>query len=95
MNPGAWAKLERREPAYPFTRLPNTTASKNDAAPMLSGVVLARPPKGSVEDGILTARELFNMNLSAEMIVFSACPDSSSVRKMRPTARSTSAQSPA
>jgi len=45
----------------------------NDAAPMLSGVILAQPPKGSSEDGILTAREIFEMDLSASLVVFSAC----------------------
>jgi CHAT domain-containing protein len=46
----------------------------NDAAPLLSSVVLASPPAGSNEDGFLTAREIFDMDLSAaEMVVLSAC----------------------
>src|SRR5262249_51456067 len=45
----------------------------NDAAPMMSAVVLAEPPPGSEEDQFLTARELFDLNLSAEMVVLSAC----------------------
>ncbi len=58
-----------------------THALVNDAAPMLSGVVLSRPPKDSKEDGILTVRELFSMNLSADMIVFSACETARGARK--------------
>jgi CHAT domain-containing protein/tetratricopeptide (TPR) repeat protein len=50
-----------------------THAILNDAAPMLSGIVMARPPKDSSEVGILTARELFEMNLGADMLVLSAC----------------------
>jgi CHAT domain-containing protein/Tfp pilus assembly protein PilF len=45
----------------------------NDAAPLMSSVVLAQPEKGSVEDGFLTAREVFDWNLGAEMVVLSAC----------------------
>ncbi len=45
----------------------------NDADPMLSSIVLAAPPKGSQDDGFLTARELSELNLSAEMVVLSAC----------------------
>ena len=58
-----------------------THALVNDAAPMLSGVVLSQPPKGSKEDGVLTARELFNMNLSADLVVFSACETGRGARK--------------
>ena len=50
-----------------------THALFNDAAPLLSGVALAKPTQGSPEDGILTARELLDLRLSAELIVFSAC----------------------
>ena len=50
-----------------------THAIFNDTAPLLSGVALSRPPKNSAEDGILTAREIFDMRLSADMVVFSAC----------------------
>jgi CHAT domain-containing protein/Tfp pilus assembly protein PilF len=45
----------------------------NDAAPLLSSVLLADPPAGSSEDGFLTAREIFDLNLSAELVVLSAC----------------------
>lgn len=44
----------------------------NDAAPMLSSIVLAQP-KDSSEDGFLTAREIFGLDLNAEMVVLSAC----------------------
>jgi CHAT domain-containing protein len=41
---------------------------------LLSSVVLASPPAGSPEDGFLTAREIFDLDLSAaEMVVLSAC----------------------
>ncbi|MDW8368417.1 MAG: CHAT domain-containing protein, partial [Abditibacteriales bacterium] len=36
-------------------------------------IVLAQPPPGSEEDGFLTAREIFDLKLSAEMVVLSAC----------------------
>jgi len=45
----------------------------NDAAPMMSSIILAEPPAGSSEDGLLTAREIFDLNLSADMVVLSAC----------------------
>jgi CHAT domain-containing protein len=51
----------------------------NDAAPMLSSLVLAAPrtPTGNSggvhDDGFLTAREIFDMELNAEMAVLSAC----------------------
>ena len=50
-----------------------THAIFNEAAPMLSGVALARPRRGEAEDGWLTARELCDLRLAADMIVFSAC----------------------
>src|SRR5262249_22072546 len=45
----------------------------NDAAPLLSCIALAQPPPDSAEDGFLTAREIFDLNLAAEMVVLSAC----------------------
>ena len=48
----------------------------NDAAPMLSSIFLAAPPKsgpGSEEDGFLTARDFFDMKLNAELVTLSAC----------------------
>lgn len=45
----------------------------NDATPLQSGIVLAEPAEDSGEDGILTARELMEIPLSAEMVVLSAC----------------------
>ena len=50
-----------------------THAVFNEELPLLSGVALARPPINDAEDGILTARELCDMKLTADMIVFSAC----------------------
>ena len=45
----------------------------NDAAPMLSCLLLADPAKDSPDDGFLTARELSQMHLHAELVVLSAC----------------------
>jgi tetratricopeptide (TPR) repeat protein len=45
----------------------------NDAAPLLSCILLAQPPPGSSEDGFLTAREIFDLHLNAQMVVLSAC----------------------
>lgn len=51
-----------------------THAFVNDAAPLLSSVVLANPTVGSGEDGFLTAREIFDLDLSGvELVVLSAC----------------------
>lgn len=44
----------------------------NDATPLQSGLVLAEPQDSS-EDGILTARELMEIPLSAQMVVLPAC----------------------
>ena len=48
-------------------------AFANDAAPLSSGIVLAAPLKGGDDDGILSARDIFDMNLSADMVCLSAC----------------------
>ena len=45
----------------------------NDASPLLSSIVLAQPEPGSHEDGFLTAREIFDLNLHCDMVVLSAC----------------------
>ena len=50
-----------------------THAVFNEAMPLLSGVALAKPPNNDAEDGILTARELCDLKLTADLIVFSAC----------------------
>ena len=50
-----------------------THAFFNEELPLLSGVALARPLNNDAEDGILTARELCELKLTADMIVFSAC----------------------
>lgn len=45
----------------------------NDAAPMLSSIVMAQPTPGSRDDGFLTAREVADMKLNADLVVLSAC----------------------
>ena len=45
----------------------------NDAAPLLSAIVLALPGKKSSQDGFLTAREIFDLDLNADLVVLSAC----------------------
>ena len=45
----------------------------SDAAPLQSAIVLAVPPRGSENDGFLTAREIYELKLNAEMAVLSAC----------------------
>ena len=45
----------------------------NDTAPMLSSVILAQPAQNSVEDGFLTAREIFGLDWNADLVVLSAC----------------------
>ena len=45
----------------------------NDGSPLLSSVLLAKPGADSKDDGFLTAREIYGLNLNAEMTVLSAC----------------------
>ncbi len=48
----------------------------NDASPLDSAIVLAQPPTngaGSEDDGLLTAREIFDLNWPADLVVLSAC----------------------
>ena len=45
----------------------------NNAASLLSCLVLASPTSGSSDDGLLTAQEILTLELSAELVVLSAC----------------------
>ena len=53
----------------------------NNASPMLSSLVLAQPSSGSKDDGFLTAREIFELDLLAEMVVLSACNTARGVQR--------------
>lgn len=65
------ATAKREAAAFRYLHLASH-AFFNDAAPLLSSVVLAQPADDK-EDGFLTAREIFDLDLSAEMVVLSAC----------------------
>lgn len=45
----------------------------SESAPLTSSVVLAQPSDAAKEDGFLTAREIFEQNWAADLVVFSAC----------------------
>ncbi len=64
--------LKSQLPQYRYVHLA-THGYFSNVAPLQSGVVLAEPPPDANEDGILTARELMELPLSAEMVVLSAC----------------------
>ncbi len=45
----------------------------NDGSPLLSSIVLSKPADAKRDDGFLTAREVYGLQLNAEMTVLSAC----------------------
>lgn len=45
----------------------------NDASPMYSQLVMAQGVEGTSEDGLLEAWELMNLDLTADLVVLSAC----------------------
>jgi CHAT domain-containing protein/Tfp pilus assembly protein PilF len=45
----------------------------NETRPRFSGLVLSRPPGELQEDGLLSAYEIFNLKLNADLVVLSAC----------------------
>ncbi|MEW5799791.1 MAG: CHAT domain-containing protein [Bacteroidota bacterium] len=45
----------------------------NEAKPKLSGIIFAAPEKESDDDGILYSGEVYNLKLSADLVVLSAC----------------------
>ena len=69
--------------ALPTARLLHfaTHGYLNAKQPFLSGLLLAPEPEGSGEDGVLSAREILDLSLSAQMAVLSACDTGSGVAK--------------
>ena len=53
----------------------------NAKSPFYSGLVLAPEPAGSSDDGVLSAREILNMSLTAKLAVLSACETGRGVAK--------------
>jgi CHAT domain-containing protein len=45
----------------------------NEARPKFSGLVLSLPRSELQEDGLLSAYEIFNLKLNADLVVLSAC----------------------
>ena len=69
------ATFKREAGKYRYLHLASH-AFFNDASPLLSCVFLAVPPPSDAagsEDGFLTARELFEMKLNADLVTLSAC----------------------
>jgi len=66
------SELVRALPKYRYLHFA-THGLLSDIAPLQSAIVLAVPPKGSDDDGFLTAREISELKLNAEMAVLSAC----------------------
>ena len=72
---GAEAREDRWKAEAPSYRVVHlaTHGVLDNASPLYSHVVLARSGRGGRDDGLLEAWEIMNMQLSAELVVLSAC----------------------
>jgi CHAT domain-containing protein len=66
----AWLKQEA--PRYRILHLA-THGLLDDVSPLYSQLVLAAPRQGEGDDGLLEAREILDLGLSADLAVLSAC----------------------
>ena len=72
---GADAREDRWKAEAPDYRVVHLAAHGvlDDASPLYSHLLLARPERGSKEDGLLEAWEIMNVPLKAELVILSAC----------------------
>jgi CHAT domain-containing protein len=72
---GADAREDRWKAEAPDYRVVHlaTHGVLDDASPLYSHLLLARPEPGSKEDGLLEAWEIMNVPLHADLVILSAC----------------------